>query len=781
MNVAPLERVGIAFGVGLWLVSVVLHLDLAVQGRLAWAPIYVAAGEAPGDFPRLDGFWPETAERADLPRIGDRVLQVGDRSAAGLSRLGFLAAFYAAAGADLEVPVRVEREGDLRDARIALIPYATPWIYTPLILGLGISAAIIYMRRREVPAARAAAFASLAYSLHWAAFLSGGGWRTTLGLLVHVGALAIATPLALRAVQLFGVRDARAASARWPWLFLGLGILHASWQIGAPISADWALPLLLAAYVVYVLCLLVTLARTYHAGEIVVRRQLRWVLLGFYLGLAPIVAGAALAAWQPAWRPAYEWSLLALVMIPIGLTLALTRYNLFDVDRLISATASYSIVLVGLLALGVRALPAVATAAGDATDLSPQVVQSGLALLIAVVLFSSGNAIRPALERVFFRERFALDAGVRELRDAVRRLDAPAPMFDTLGTRLVELLRLEDCVIYVRTQDVFVPLFVRGAAVPPAFDAEGRLAPLLEEAGEPVEATRWHRWGENGLLGEFERAQLDGLDARLLVSISGEKRLAGFACLGEKGSGDVYTPADRALLEGLFDRVGMQLERFDAKAIREAERERSARLAGYVPSAVRAELSRSVPEVAPGEREVSVLFVDIRGYMTLSTGLRSDDIFRVVNAYTTTASRVIQQHGGWVVEFQGDGLMAVFGAPREHAHKERSAVTAALDVVRAVEGGIDEISEIPLEVGVGVATGPAYVGDVQSIDRKIWCVIGNTTNLAARLQGMTRHVDASIVIDDLTRRRGGNAADVFRRLENVRVKGRSDALTVHLA
>lgn len=781
MNAGPLERVGVGLLVGLWLVSVVLHLDLAVQGRLAWAPIYVAAGEGAGDLPRFEGFWPERSAGADSPQVGDRVQRVGERSAAGLSRLEFLAAFYAGAGDDLEVALRVERAGEVRDTRISMIPYAAPWIFAPLILGLGVSAAIIYLRRREVPAARAAAFASLAYSLHWAAFLSGGGWRTTLGFLVHVLALAFATPLALRAVQYFGARDAQVSPPRWPWLFLGLGILHASWQIGAPIPAEWALPLLLSAYVVYVLCLLMTLAQAYRAGEVVARRQLRWVMLGFYLGLAPVAAAAALAAWQPAWRPAYEWSLLALVMIPVGLTLALTRYNLFDVDRIITATASYSIVLVGLLAVGVRALPAAAAAAGDATDLSPQVVQSGMALVLAVALFFGSKAIRPQLERLFFRERFALDRGVRELRDAIRRFDAPAPMFEALGTRLAELLRLEDCVIYVRTQEVFVPLFVRGRAVPPAFEAEGRLAPLLEEAGEPVDATRWHRWGERGLLEEFERAQLDGLDAHLLLSISGEKHLAGFACIGEKGSGDIYTSADRALLEGLFDRVAMQLERFDAKAIREAERERSARLAGYVPSAVRAELMRSVPDVAPGEREVSVLFVDIRGYTALSTGLRPDDIFRVVNAYTTAASRVIQQHGGWVVEFQGDGLMAVFGAPRARAHKERGAVAAALDVVSAVEGGIDEIADIPLEVGVGVATGPAFVGDVQSIDRKIWCVIGNTTNLAARLQGMTRDLDVSIVIDDLTRQRGGDAAAVFRRKEGVRVKGRSDALTVHLA
>jgi adenylate cyclase len=125
--------------------------------------------------------------------------------------------------------------------------------------------------------------------------------------------------------------------------------------------------------------------------------------------------------------------------------------------------------------------------------------------------------------------------------------------------------------------------------------------------------------------------------------------------------------------------------------------------------------------------------------------------------------------------------MAVFGAPRELAHKERSAVAAALEIVDTIERRqVADLAASELRLGVGVATGPAYVGTVQSIDRKIWCVIGNTTNLAARLQAMTKDLGVSLLIDDATRRAAGALAAGFSERE-LRVRGRAERVRAHLA
>ncbi len=85
-----------------------------------------------------------------------------------------------------------------------------------------------------------------------------------------------------------------------------------------------------------------------------------------------------------------------------------------------------------------------------------------------------------------------------------------------------------------------------------------------------------------------------------------------------------------------------------------------------------------------------------------------------------------------------------------------------------------------LSVGVGIATGEAFVGNIQAVDRLIWSAIGNTTNLAARLQGLTRELNASLVIDRGTWERAENAATEFEKRSDVPIRGRREAQDVYM-
>jgi len=125
-------------------------------------------------------------------------------------------------------------------------------------------------------------------------------------------------------------------------------------------------------------------------------------------------------------------------------------------------------------------------------------------------------------------------------------------------------------------------------------------------------------------------------------------------------------------------------------------------------------------------------------------------------------------------------MLAVFGAPEDLPMKEHAAVQAARDIVVA-------IPELPapsdgggpgLSVGVGIATGPAFVGNIQSADRAIWTVIGNTVNLAARLQSLTRELDVAVAIDDTTFRRTSRTCADFVRHSDLAIRGRSESETV---
>jgi adenylate cyclase len=173
-----------------------------------------------------------------------------------------------------------------------------------------------------------------------------------------------------------------------------------------------------------------------------------------------------------------------------------------------------------------------------------------------------------------------------------------------------------------------------------------------------------------------------------------------------------------------------------------------------------------------------VVFVDLRGYSAYTEDLPPERIFSTVNRYTLRVSDAIARHGGTVVEFGGDGMMAVFGAPEALPRKEAAALGAARDVVAGVAalGAEDGAS---LGVGVGVATGPAWVGSVGSADRLLWTALGNTTNLASRLQALTRELGAAVVIDEPTWRAVGDAGVPFQRHLDIAIRGRKRPETVY--
>jgi class 3 adenylate cyclase len=213
------------------------------------------------------------------------------------------------------------------------------------------------------------------------------------------------------------------------------------------------------------------------------------------------------------------------------------------------------------------------------------------------------------------------------------------------------------------------------------------------------------------------------------------------------------------------------LVRYDeGRSLRHAQKMQRA-LRRYVPGAVAAEIE-SGHTLELGAREISVLFADIRGFTTFSEGRDAAEIFATVNWFTDRVSEIVHRHGGSVVEFSGDGIMAVFGAPTSLPAMERAAVDAGRAIVAAVSaGGMSDFENLPLGVGVGIATGTDFVGNVRAAGQAIWTAIGNTSNLAARLQGLTRDLDAAMVIDRPTRAACGAAALGFELHQKVGLRG----------
>lgn len=766
--------------VPLWFICQLLHVDRQVSPLpLAWLPVYLEAAPGPEQGPRVIGLWPETERLAEAIRPGDELIAVGERSLRGASRLRvWMEAFPAAE--EGRVPFEVLRDGAPLEAVLPLQEVPVAWGHLPLSLALGITAILVLFRGRGTKSSRAYVLVALTYSLHFSSLYGGLPWQTAAGLWLVIVTGAFYPPLMVRAALLF---PENATKRRWihrygPWALLLTGPALYVWIFGVQDLSLFGFQYASVCFALGIAGLIAALLTNYLRSGARGRRQLKWAALGLFLGSAPSMAVSAVTIARPEFRSFYEVSLLFEVLVPVFFMVALVRDNMFDINRLITTTATYTLLVPAMLGLLFQVVPAIAARAADATGLQQTTTLWSLVLAVTLPVPWLARVLRPQLERWFFRDQFRAEETLRTLRRKVGSFRKPSDLLDALGADLGAQLELERCAVYARTPEAFVPVSTHGSAIAPGFAAEGALIALLGDAGGPIAEERWRRWCRQDLLGQGDQAALESLDPELILPLTRGELLEGFLCLGRKDSGELFSRAEVAMLENVSERISEALGAFDQKAIDAEEKRLYESLARYAPASVVEQVERG-GDIVSGEREVSVLFVDVRGYTAFSKQREAPEIFEFVSSYTTAVSAIVRDQGGAVVEFHGDGLMAAFGAVGDEEGKERRAVEAAKAIVLEVEAqGFQAPDGTILSVGVGVATGPAFVGDIRSVDRKIWGVIGNTTNLAARLEGLTRDLGAAAVIDERTRERAVAAAEGFERKAGVTVKGRDDDLTI---
>ncbi len=178
-------------------------------------------------------------------------------------------------------------------------------------------------------------------------------------------------------------------------------------------------------------------------------------------------------------------------------------------------------------------------------------------------------------------------------------------------------------------------------------------------------------------------------------------------------------------------------------------------------------------------REVSVLFSDIRGFTALSETAPPEQVVALLNDYFSKQVGVIFAHGGTLDKFIGDAIMAFWGAPvsvEDHAVQAVTtalAMSAALDELRDQLGGLGE----GLDVGIGVHSGRAVVGFIGSADRLDYTAIGDTVNLASRVEGLTKGV-ARVLVTQATRDAASEAFD-WRDCGVHAVKGREEGVRLY--
>jgi adenylate cyclase len=240
----------------------------------------------------------------------------------------------------------------------------------------------------------------------------------------------------------------------------------------------------------------------------------------------------------------------------------------------------------------------------------------------------------------------------------------------------------------------------------------------------------------------------------------------------ERGDLDVEVPiydgSEVGLLQAGFNRM--------VEGLRDRERIRNA-FGTYVDPEVAERILEEGVSLEGEEVEVTVLFLDVRDFTGFAERSAAREVVKALNRLYEKVVPIVHQHRGHVDKFIGDGLLAVFGAPRRDEEHADQALAAAREIATAVR----EADDLQLEIGVGLNSGPVVAGNVGGGGRLEFSVMGDTVNVAARIEAATRETGDTVLLSEYTRQRlHGDDKDLEER-PDVALKGKSEGVKLYAA
>jgi len=241
----------------------------------------------------------------------------------------------------------------------------------------------------------------------------------------------------------------------------------------------------------------------------------------------------------------------------------------------------------------------------------------------------------------------------------------------------------------------------------------------------------------------------------------------------EMGAEDYLTkPVNPVLLRA---RIGASLEK---KRLRDVQREL---IRKFATEEVADDLETSGFALGGKYVDATAMFSDIRSFTTIAESQSPADTIELLNSYYALMFEAINDHGGTVNQMIGDGLMAIFGAPQPHADHCERAVRAALEMVSLVELFNRERAaqgKVQIRIGIGIASGQMIAGYAGTQHRATYTCVGDTVNVASRLEVHTKEVGQPILIDENTRQR--LSGDLLVEEQGpVQVRGKTQAVRIY--
>jgi len=241
------------------------------------------------------------------------------------------------------------------------------------------------------------------------------------------------------------------------------------------------------------------------------------------------------------------------------------------------------------------------------------------------------------------------------------------------------------------------------------------------------------------------------------------------------------------LMVGELEKAYRQVKGFAFKAVLAQKKEQKIRniFQKYVPKDVIEEFFKNPERMLIGDnRVVSVMFSDIRSFTSISEKMTPDDLVSNLNSYFSVMVDIIMdRHHGVVDKYIGDAIMAIFGAPKRHADDGLQSVLAGLDMIEAL-GGFnarqEEQGKPPFHIGVGINYGVVTVGNMGTEKKMDYTVIGDTVNLASRLEGLTKQYHQPLIFAESLLSKVDRVLP-WRLLDRVAVKGKKQGVKIYTA
>ena len=184
------------------------------------------------------------------------------------------------------------------------------------------------------------------------------------------------------------------------------------------------------------------------------------------------------------------------------------------------------------------------------------------------------------------------------------------------------------------------------------------------------------------------------------------------------------------------------------------------------------------------KKNLTIFFSDIRGFTSISEGMVPEELSRFLNLYLTRVTNIILSRRGLVDKYIGDAVMAFWGAPLNNPNQAEDSVLAALEMLASLREFNEQNPDQPnINIGIGINSGEVTVGNMGSDRRFDYTVIGDSVNLASRLEGLNKMYGTNIIVSQSTREAIHQPAEmgeiIFREMDKVRVKGRTEPVTIY--